>query len=314
MKRRILSVLCLALTLAFLTPLTAIVAEGLWLSPLAVFGDVNNDGYLNAADARIILRASSRLIRLSPPQLWNHERVYGDVDGDGVVTAADARIVLRWSSRLDPIPDEPPPIKPPVVDPGKPPVYTNDSALVISGRYYLKGKLTLHKEYESDKEIDLDYAVNGGQYCNKNADFDGVKLTALFNSGLTLTLINPNKQIYRATNAAELVLFGYSLHKWRPYDDVPSFGSTAANKGEPIATGEYFGDSTKLCNIYKYTNENQSFAKHYREGNTLVGVKFYDTKGKHIATLSVDTLSMDINSMFTVPADYNSVSSLYFIK
>jgi len=58
-------------------------------------GDMDNDGTVTAADARITLRASSRIAALS-----DEEKIVADVDYDGEVTAADARIILRVSSRL----------------------------------------------------------------------------------------------------------------------------------------------------------------------------------------------------------------------
>lgn len=59
-------------------------------------GDVNNDGKITAADARTILRASSKLENLDAAQ-----KMVADVDNDGQVTSADARAVLRRSAGLE---------------------------------------------------------------------------------------------------------------------------------------------------------------------------------------------------------------------
>lgn len=59
-------------------------------------GDVDGDGLVTAADARLILRRSARLIDFTDEQDW-----LADVDDDGNVTAADARIVLRVSAKLE---------------------------------------------------------------------------------------------------------------------------------------------------------------------------------------------------------------------
>ncbi len=59
-------------------------------------GDVNFDGSVTAADARLILRASAGLESLSVSQL-----PVADINGDSRVTAADARIVLRMSAGLE---------------------------------------------------------------------------------------------------------------------------------------------------------------------------------------------------------------------
>lgn len=61
-----------------------------------LFGDVNLDGKITAADARLILRASAQLTLLSSAQF-----AVADVNGDGKITAADARKVLRISAQLE---------------------------------------------------------------------------------------------------------------------------------------------------------------------------------------------------------------------
>ena len=58
-------------------------------------GDVNNDGDVTAADARLALRASATLDILSGKALDA-----ADVNGDGVVTAKDARSILRYAAKI----------------------------------------------------------------------------------------------------------------------------------------------------------------------------------------------------------------------
>lgn len=59
-------------------------------------GDVDGDGKITAADARLILRRAAKLITLSMEQ-----EARADVDKDGKITAADARKVLRVSAGLE---------------------------------------------------------------------------------------------------------------------------------------------------------------------------------------------------------------------
>ena len=59
-------------------------------------GDVDYNGSVTAADARLILRYSSRLETYTDEQF-----VRSDVDGDGVVSASDSQFVLRYSSGLE---------------------------------------------------------------------------------------------------------------------------------------------------------------------------------------------------------------------
>lgn len=58
-------------------------------------GDVNQDGKVNAADARLALRYSARLQSLTNAQIKA-----ADADADGKVTATDARILLRYAAGL----------------------------------------------------------------------------------------------------------------------------------------------------------------------------------------------------------------------
>ncbi len=60
------------------------------------FGDINSDGVLTAADARILLRCSVSLESIS-----DYISTYGDYTADGKITSEDARLSLRVSVALD---------------------------------------------------------------------------------------------------------------------------------------------------------------------------------------------------------------------
>ena len=66
----------------------------------ALPGDVDGDGTVTSADARLTLRASVQLETLDKAAFKA-----ADVDGDGSLTSADARVILRVSVRLDAIVD-----------------------------------------------------------------------------------------------------------------------------------------------------------------------------------------------------------------
>lgn len=61
-------------------------------------GDVNLDGEITAADARLALRISAQIDGY--PVVTSVKFKNTDVNGDGVITAADARIILRVSSGM----------------------------------------------------------------------------------------------------------------------------------------------------------------------------------------------------------------------
>lgn len=58
-------------------------------------GDVNEDGRITAADARLVLRVSASLEIVSGTQ-----QKAADIDKNGVVTASDARAILRFTAGL----------------------------------------------------------------------------------------------------------------------------------------------------------------------------------------------------------------------
>lgn len=63
----------------------------------AQLGDVNGDGYIDAADALLCLRTSVGLITFTPEQ-----EAAADVNHDGLIDAGDAILILRYDARLIP--------------------------------------------------------------------------------------------------------------------------------------------------------------------------------------------------------------------
>lgn len=88
MKKRILSVLLAVMMLLTVFPLTLA-----WAGEL---GDIDGNGSITAADARLALRASVGLETLSAEQT-----AAADADFNGTITAADARLILRASVGLE---------------------------------------------------------------------------------------------------------------------------------------------------------------------------------------------------------------------
>ena len=61
-------------------------------------GDVNNDGKINSADARLVLRTAAKLEILTAAQFSA-----ADIMRDYSITSADARIILRVAAQLESI-------------------------------------------------------------------------------------------------------------------------------------------------------------------------------------------------------------------
>lgn len=66
--------------------------------PICLMGDVNCDGKVSAADARLVLRHSANLTFLD-----GYAFFAADVDCDTGISAADARLILRASAQIDKI-------------------------------------------------------------------------------------------------------------------------------------------------------------------------------------------------------------------
>lgn len=64
--------------------------------PVDVKYDVNGNGKTDAGDARLVLRASAGIDKLTEAQ-----QKAADADGNGKITAADARLILRASAKMD---------------------------------------------------------------------------------------------------------------------------------------------------------------------------------------------------------------------
>ena len=64
-------------------------------APEYMLGDVNGDGKITSADARLVLRASAKIDIIE-----GNEFLAADVNKDNKITSADARIVLRVAAKL----------------------------------------------------------------------------------------------------------------------------------------------------------------------------------------------------------------------
>ena len=107
--KRIRSFFCLATALAVLTA-----AFAFPVCALRRFGDVDGDGSISPADARLALRASVELETLTLEQIFA-----ADTDYDAVVTPADARTILRASVDLETLPKTMIDVPDPVSDPDR---------------------------------------------------------------------------------------------------------------------------------------------------------------------------------------------------
>lgn len=84
----------------FLFLISSVLFISLSVSASALFGDVNNDDYIGVEDAVLILKFTAGLCDLSEEAQQN-----GDLDYDGNITTADARLILRGAGGIDYVAD-----------------------------------------------------------------------------------------------------------------------------------------------------------------------------------------------------------------
>lgn len=131
-------------------------------------GDVNADGKITAADARIILRISAKL---ENKDTYNAaQQKAADFNNDGQINAADARYTLRKSARLDPFAPpttQPPTTQPPTTKPTTtaPPVnakrtFKFETSPLFSTRY---AQYAVLYDYDNDKIL---YGKNMHSHCH----------------------------------------------------------------------------------------------------------------------------------------------------
>lgn len=94
LKRIVSIILTIILTVSVFS--LTFVTQSYAANTRSIKGDVNNDGKITAADARLALRAAAGLEILSADKTS-----VADMDSNGKITAADARTILRMAAGLD---------------------------------------------------------------------------------------------------------------------------------------------------------------------------------------------------------------------
>lgn len=164
MKKQSVKLLTLLLSVALcmgaLLPLAASVCGTVRLA-----GDVDGDGQLLAADARLTLRAA---VGLENYELGSPEFIAADTDGNGTIEASDARNILRAAVGLEPIGGEAP------IDEGKDTFQVGDYILHYGKYYSDDGK----SSFQLNKDGTLIFeSVNGNNYTGswqvRKSEYDG---------------------------------------------------------------------------------------------------------------------------------------------
>ena len=159
MKKILLSVILSAALLLFIVPQAG----------AAVRGDVDLNGAVTAADARLALRASVNLEKLNA-----EKTAAADMNMDGAITAADARLILRKAVGF---------------------IDLTEYEQLCSGSYRIKGVLG-EKGAQTGEQVEMSF-TSDSSYSAFN--MDGIKLGVLVKGGRLYMIYDAEKAALEVT-------------------------------------------------------------------------------------------------------------------
>ncbi len=241
-------------------------------------GDIDKDGKITAADARLVLRQSVGLENFSETELFT-----ADMDSDGKITAADARIILRISVGLEKSQEQ------------------NEYELIRSGRFHLTSSGYLFEQ--PNFNIDFIASANTVSIILKA---DGQEITFLFKDGKMYLIYDEEKAVL---DVAELLPFMQEYPHTSFIDG--SFMDTSYyppfEKLELIRTEEY---NSKECSVY-YVITDKEVVEIYMHGGDIERIIVYGSGGTVIGDVAVEKVSPEIPAVHTdVPSSYTFYKGL----
>lgn len=287
MKNKFRNIIVCVLILSLAVVPTVFAADTLAL------GDVNGDGVVTAADARIALRASAQLDTLTSEQI-----LAADVDFNDKVTAEDARMILRVAAKLDSfaerpteIPSETEPTTEPPTEPTTEPTtepkveYPAVIDTFFNGKYYLEGEFG-----NGDDLFVSKMAVNGKDF-EVNIPFEGKQQLSLLSLGnkryLKAIDSDGNKYVVEITSGLMSVL-GLDINFDILFSEA-HFGGSGVPGTPEVTKKEADG---KTYDVYTFTKDTTKI-NFYADGETVVKIETVTAAGK-ANTVEVSTLTSEI--------------------
>ena len=267
----------------------------------AKYGDVDNSGEVDPADARLALRIAVSLDE-KPADI-----TYIDVDADGDVTANDARLILRYSVALDdsfPAESGEEPTDP--TDPTEPaePVDFEpygDLAVLRSGKMHIKSTAY---EYGSVGEP-IEFAIDGSDFY-MSAEAEGLNLGILV-KGKDLYAICYNNNTYHKISALEKVtLKAAGLDIDELLGQVTVLTEKLANAGEFIKVEENYtdADGNVYDAIYYSSEDGSSVLRYLMTGDKLIRSEVLDLEGNRVNYVVYELIDSDTSTVITDPKNY----------
>lgn len=236
--------------------------------------DVNDDGSVTAADARLALRCSVGLEELSEEALK-----CADADFNGKITALDARYILRMSVGLE-----------------KAPVSSqNDYEIMQSGEFSLKCGMTDSAGVYSEADI---YITADSVYMV--SDFSGVEIGMLVKDEVYYMIYDDEAAVLQLSESV-LLMAGLSPddlidNSYIDFTEYPDFTDL-----ELLKTEEYKGQQ---CTVYSVSTEAE-YTEIYMCGDTMVRMIGCTPDGTFLCDIEVFEVSPEVPAEKTeVPSEY----------
>ena len=285
MKRSILrSLTALALTLC-LSALSFFTPAALAAGP----GDIDGNGDVTSADARLALRAA---VGLETYKKGSAKFTAADVTGDGLIASDDARLILRVAVGLDMF--------------GAPATNAEYDTL-RSGTYYLKGYMI-----ENGNQVPFAVGIDSNTIYLEAAA-DGLSMGYMLKKGSTY-LLNIDKKTYcklSALEAAALKSAGLMTEN-ELRETVENMGFSSflpLSKANAVTRAKLDGTD---CLIYTFDGTDGSRIRVYTSGSRLLALENVNPKGQTVTMMRVEKVSKTLPQL--PPSDYRSKNLLAFVS
>ncbi len=310
MKNKLIAVL-FVISLAFSFALMNASAKNTML------GDLNFDGKVNAADAREALRASAKIIELTPEQA-----AVADVNFDGKVNALDARMILRAAAKIEALPEMPtsetpsesttseettteePSTEGPLPEPDTGVVvdsYPEAIDAFFSGSFYLDGAMG-----DDASSMSLKMATNktGTEIVMEGKGNSQLSVFAKKGTSYLKLVAQDGKKYYVELTKAMMEQYGVN------FDDVLGQFEFAVIDADvkPIKTkGEFNGS---VCDVYTFKKNDGSAISFYADGEDVLKISALDSNGVETTSILVNELSANIPSTMLTIKGFKETSIL----
>lgn len=238
----------------------------------AITCDVDADGSVTAADARLVLRYSVGLERLTGEALRE-----ADPNFDAMITAADARYILRMSVGLEKAP------------------LTNEYEILRSGNFRVKGEL--FDASGATGAVDLTVTKDGFYMIS---EFNGIEIGMLISDG-KYYMVSEDREAVLELSESVMTMAGISLDELASDSFIDFSEYPAFDELESLGTEMY---KSELCTVYCVKTAAE-YTEIYMRGERVVRLMCYTSDGTFIGDFDIYHVGGAVDEKRTeVPEDY----------